>query len=62
LVYQPLKDFVKSFGSKCCDLKGMFAYEAINADNYAFVLAERKPFAKDDFKSYLKNSMLSEKE
>jgi hypothetical protein len=59
-VHQPLKDFVKSFGSKGCDLKGMFAY-AINADNYAFVLAERKPFAKDDFKSYLKNSVLGDK-
>jgi hypothetical protein len=61
-IHQPLKDFVKSFGSKGCDLKGMFAYEAINADNYAFVLAEKRPFAKDDFKSYLKNSVLSDKE
>jgi hypothetical protein len=24
-VHQPLKDFIKSFGSKGCDLKGMFA-------------------------------------
>jgi hypothetical protein len=55
-VHQPLKDFVKSFGSKGCDLKSMFAYEAINADNYTFVLVEKRPFAKDDFKSYLKNS------
>jgi hypothetical protein len=62
IVDQPLKDFVISFGSKECDLKGMFAYEAINADNYAFVLAEKRLFVKDDFKSYLKNSVLSDKE
>jgi hypothetical protein len=61
-VHQPLKDFVKSFGSKGCDLKCMFAYEAINADNYAFVLTEKRPFTKDDFKSYLKNSVLNDKE
>jgi hypothetical protein len=61
-LHQPLKDFVESFGSKGCDLKGVFAYEAINADNYAFVLAEKRPFAKDDFKSYLKNRVLSDKE
>jgi hypothetical protein len=61
-VHQPLKDFVKSCGSKGCDLKSMFAYEVINADNYVFVLAEKRPFAKDDFKSYLKNSVLSDKE
>jgi hypothetical protein len=40
----------------------MFAYEAINADNYAFVLAEKSSFAKNDFRSYLKNSVLSDKE
>jgi hypothetical protein len=40
----------------------MFAYKAINADNYDFVLVEKRPFAKDDFKSYLKNSVLSVKE
>jgi hypothetical protein len=28
-VHQTLKDFVKSFGGKGCDLKGMFAYEGI---------------------------------
>jgi hypothetical protein len=61
-IHQPLKDFVKSFGSKGCDLKIMFPYEAINADYYAFVLPEKRPFAKDDFKSYLKNSVLSDKE
>jgi hypothetical protein len=61
-VHQPFKDFVKSFGSKGCDLKGMFTYEAINADNYPFVSAEKRPFAKDDFKSYLKNSELINKE
>jgi hypothetical protein len=61
-VHQPLKDFVKSFGNKGCDLKGMFAYEAINTDNYAFILGEKRVFAKDDLKSYLKNSGLSDKE
>jgi hypothetical protein len=40
----------------------MFTYEAINTDNYALVLAEKRLFAKDDFKSYLKNSALSDKE
>jgi hypothetical protein len=60
-VHQPLKDFVKSFGSKGCDLKGMFAYEAIDKNNYSFVFAEKSPFVKDDFKSYLKNSELNNK-
>jgi hypothetical protein len=60
--HQHLKDFVKSFGTKGCELKCMFAYEAINADNYTFVLVEKRSFAKADFKSYLKNSELSDKE
>jgi hypothetical protein len=40
----------------------VFTCESTDADNYAFVLAEKKPFAKDDFRSYLKNSVLSDKE
>jgi hypothetical protein len=60
--YKPLKDFVKSLGSKLCDLKGMFAYETIDTNNYSFVLVEKRTFVKYDFKSYLKNGELSDKE
>jgi hypothetical protein len=61
-VHHPLKYFAKSFGSKVYDLKGRFDYEAIDLYNYSFVLVEKIPFPKDDFKSYLNNSELSDKE
>jgi hypothetical protein len=42
-------------------MKGLFAYEAINTDNYDEVLSESAPFRIEDFKSYLKNTIFSEK-
>jgi hypothetical protein len=58
---QPLKDFVRSFGTLKDEMKGLFAYAAINTDNYEEVWSEPAPFRIEDFKSYLKNTECSEK-
>jgi hypothetical protein len=48
-IRQPLKDFVKSLGSKGYDLKSMIAYEVIDANDSSFILPEKRPSIKNDF-------------
>jgi hypothetical protein len=53
---QSLKNFVKSFGIAKDVMKGLFAYEATNTENYD---GESALFRIEDFKSYLKNTECS---
>ena len=56
---QPLKDFVKSFGTNNDESKGLFPYEAFDSSNYKEILDKTIPFSHDDFYSDLVNSNIS---
>ena len=59
---QPLKDFIKNFGSEGCTEKGIFPYEAFDTNNYKEVLAKSEPFTHEDFYSYLNQKNISDEE
>ncbi|GHU20241.1 hypothetical protein FACS189472_11250 [Alphaproteobacteria bacterium] len=50
-----LAKFVKTFGKKGQEAKGMFPYEAFNSENYEEYLSECEPSPIEDFKSTIRN-------
>jgi hypothetical protein len=59
---QSLDKFVKSFGDKNQEVKGVFPYESINTNNVMEVLDKIIPFEQDAFFSFLKNTGISDKD
>ena len=59
---QPLKDFIRNFGSEGCPDKGLFPYEAFNSENFDEVLSETSPFPHEAFYSKLAGKNITDEE